>query len=68
MPSPESRGGALNTYKEFNRTTRNIALGVAVVGAFAAPALISPALLWAASDQVQIAAIDRWQNRKKENT
>lgn len=63
MPSPE-HGGALNAYKEFNRTTRNIALGVAVAGAFAAPALVGPALLWAASDEAQIIAIDSWQNRK----
>lgn len=63
MPGPESRG-ALHAYKEFNRTTRNIALGVAVVGAFTAPAIVGPALLWAVSDEVQIRIIDSWQNRK----
>ena len=64
MPNLE-RGGALNAYKEFNRSTRNIALGVAVVGAFTAPAIVAPALLWAASDEVQIVAINSWQNRGK---
>ncbi|HVF69240.1 MAG TPA: hypothetical protein VNA13_01605 [Xanthomonadales bacterium] len=59
--------GAVEQYKGLNKLTRNIALGVAggaaVVGA---GFLVMPALLWAGGDQVQIKAIDKYQNWRKE--
>ena len=58
-------GGGLEKFKNFSETSRNVAVGVAVVGAFVAPPLVIPALLWAGTDQLQIMGTEYIQNWRK---
>jgi len=64
MANPE-RGGIVEGYKKLNKLTMSGALGVAVIGAFFAPALIVPALAWAVVDGGQIVAINKYQSWKE---
>lgn len=62
MANPE-RGGPIEAYQKFNKTTRNIALGVTVIGlATGIAPLISGGILFAAGDQAQITATDKIRN------
>lgn len=54
-------GGVVESYKRFNKLTRNGALGIAVVGAFVYPPIVAPALLSAIIDQGQNMAIEKYQ-------
>jgi hypothetical protein len=58
----QGHGGFVEGYKKLNEATRNILIGIAVVSAaVGAEALAALTLVLAGGDQVQIAAIDRFQ-------
>ncbi len=63
----EQQSGIVGKYKEFNKLTRNIALGITVVAAaVGASALAVVAFGAAMVDQAQIVAIDKFQKWREE--
>lgn len=64
MASPE-RGGFSESLKKFNKLTLVGALGIAAFGAYFAPVLVAPALAAAALDVGSIAAINTYQDWRK---
>lgn len=68
FPQQEAKG-PVEWYKNFNKITRNLALGIAAGGAFIGAALVTTvALASAAFDQGQIWLIEKyqkWRNKGK---